>query len=228
MRTRRNPMARRKKKTNPAQMALLEARTKTAPCVPAIRTAVAAWRDGGYKGATATSQALLNHWFHTDHRLPDGQKFAYYPFQREAIETLIYVYEVARKRRHKDLLEAYAEEANLRLLQYDNFPRYCLKMATGTGKTKVISLAIAWQYFNAVLEDAAAYAAVSLLIAPNVIVYERLRSDFAGGKIFRADPVIPPSLKIFWDFDCYLRGDSERASSQGALYVTNIQQLYQR
>ncbi|HFQ94016.1 MAG TPA: hypothetical protein ENK32_08410, partial [Anaerolineae bacterium] len=97
-----------------------------------------------------------------------------------------------------------------------------------TGKTKVISLAIAWQYFNAVLEDAAAYAAVSLLIAPNVIVYERLRSDFAGGKIFRADPVIPPSLKIFWDFDCYLRGDSERASSQGALYVTNIQQLYQR
>ena len=50
--------------------------------------------------------------------------------------------------------------SKLRLLQYDNFPRYCLKMAAGTGKTKIISLAIAWQYFNAVLEG----AAVSLLI----------------------------------------------------------------
>jgi type III restriction enzyme len=114
----------------------------------------AEWAAGGYKGATPTSKTLLNHWFHTDHRLPNGQKFAYYHFQREAIETLIYLYEVAQKRRHKDLIESYAEVANLRLLQYDDFPRYCLKMATGTGKTKVIALAVAWQYFNAVLEDA--------------------------------------------------------------------------
>ncbi len=221
-------MPRKRKKHDPAQMALLEVRTKTAPCVPAIRTAVTEWVDNGYKGATQTSKTLLNHWFHTDHRLPNGQKFAYYPFQREAIETLIYVYEVAQKRRHKELLEAYADLPNLRLLQYDNFSRLCLKMATGTGKTKVISLAIAWQYFNAILEDANAYAATSLLIAPNVIVYQRLRTDFVGGKIFRTDPVIPPALKIFWEFDCYMRGDSERASSQGALYVANIQQLYER
>jgi type III restriction enzyme len=219
-------MARRKR--NPNQPALLEAVARTAACVPAIRAAVADWVDGGYKGATATSKTLLNHWFHTDHRLRNGQKFAYYPFQREAIETLIYVYEVARKRRHKELIESYAEVANLRLLQYDDFPRYCLKMATGTGKTKVIALAVAWQYFNAILEDSAAYAANSLLIAPNVIVFERLKSDFAGGRIFRNDPVIPPSLEIFWDLDCYMRGDAERASSQGALYVTNIQQLYER
>jgi type III restriction enzyme len=221
-------MSRRKNKVNPAQLALLEVRTRTAPCVPAIRTAVAEWVDSGYKGATLTTKTLLNHWFHTDHRLPNGQKFAYYPFQREAIETLIYIYEVAQKRRHKDLLEAYADVPNLRLLQYDYFSRLCLKMATGTGKTKVIALAIAWQYFNAILEDASAYAATSLLIAPNVIVYERLHTDFIGGKIFRTDPIIPPSLKIFWEFDCYMRGDSERASSQGALYVTNVQQLYER
>ena len=101
-------------------------------------------------------------------------------------------------------------------------------MATGSGKTKIISLAVAWQYFNAALEDADSYAKTSLIIAPNVIVFERLRTDFAGGRIFRTDPIIPPELGIFWDVEFYLRGDSERASSEGALYLTNIQQLYER
>ena len=45
-------------------------------------------------------------------------------------------------------------------------------------------------------------------IAPNVIVFERLRTDFGGGRIFRSDPVIPPELRIFWDLDCYMRGDA--------------------
>jgi type III restriction enzyme len=139
-------MARRK--SNPDQLALLEVTTRTAPCVPNIRTAVREWAEGGYKGATNTSKILLNYWFHTDHRLPDGRKFEYYYFQKEALQTLIYIYEVAQKRRHKELIESYATVPNLRLLQYDIFPRYCLKLATGTGKTKVIALAIAWQYFN--------------------------------------------------------------------------------
>ena len=72
------------------------------------------------------------------------------------------------------------------------------------------------------------YARTFLLIAPNVIVFERLRKDFANGRIFRTDPVIPPELRIYWDFECYMRGDGERASSQGALYLTNIQQFYER
>lgn len=227
----------RKKKTHPAQMALLELALKTAPCVPAIRQEVRDWVADGYKGATNTSKILLNYWFRTDHRLPSGDKFQYYHFQREAIETLIYLYEVAQKRRHKDLIETYAAlpparaggtKGGLRLLQYDDYPRYCIKMATGSGKTKVIALAVAWQYFNAVLEDADTYAKTSLIIAPNVIVFERLRLDFAGGRIFYSDPMIPAELRIFWDMEFYMRGDSERASSEGALYLTNIQQLYER
>jgi len=60
-------------------------------------------------------------------------------------------------------------------------------------------------------------------------VFERLRTDFEGGRIFRADPVVPPEMEIFWgDFQCYMRGDSERASSLGALYLTNVQQFYER
>jgi type III restriction enzyme len=218
----------RKPRRPSAQKSFLQIDTKTAPCVPQIREEVSAWAATGYKGVTKTTRTLLNHWFHTDHRLPSGRKFQYHPFQREALETLIYIYEVAKKRSHKDLIESYARVANLRLLQYDLFPRYALKMATGTGKTKVIALAVAWQYFNAILEDPAGYAATHLLIAPNVIVFERLKTDFAGGRVFKSDPIIPSSLQIYWDFDCYIRGEGERASSQGALYLTNIQQLYER
>lgn len=213
----------------PKQESLLEARVTTAPCVPAIRSAVAEWREHKYRGATETSRLLLNHWFFTDHRLPDGASFRFHYFQREAIETVIYLYEVASTRRHKDLLEKFAPNLpGIRLLQYDDFTRYCVKMATGSGKTKVIALGIAWQYFNAVAEGRDDYARSCLVVAPNVIVFERLRTDFGGGRIFKADPIIPPELSVYWDFDCYMRGDGERASSQGALYVTNVQQLYER
>jgi type III restriction enzyme len=219
----------RRRKDDPDQLGLLEARVATAPCVPAIREKVKAWRDGGYKGASDTTRILLNHWFLTDHRPRGGRKIAYHPFQREAVETLIYLYEIAKVRRHKSLIETYATRSDLRLLQHDAFARYCVKMATGSGKTKVMSLAIAWQFFNAVVEARDDYAKTFLLIAPNVIVFERLRTDFEGGRIFRADPIVPPEMQIFWrDFQCYMRGEGERASSLGALYLTNVQQFYER
>ncbi len=197
-------------------------------CVPAIRKAVAEWREHKYKGASDTSKLLLNYWFATDHRMLGSDPFAYYLAQREAVETLIYLFEVEDIRRHRDLIERYATVPGIHVLQNDEFARYAIKMATGSGKTKVMALTIAWQYFNAVAEGRDDYARSFLLLAPNVIVFERLRSDFAGGRIFRADPVIPPELRIFWDFDCYMRGESERSGSEGALYLTNIQQLYDR
>ena len=221
-------MSARKARPGPAQASLLDARVTTAPCVPAIRKAVAEWSDRKYKGATETTKLLLNHWFTTDHRTPGRGFFAYYPAQREAIETLVYLFEVEGVRRHRDLIERYATVPGIHVLQFDEFARYAIKMATGSGKTKVMALAIAWQYFNAVAEGREDYARSFLLLAPNVIVFERLRSDFAGGRIFHADPVIPAELSIFWDLDCYMRGDSERSSSEGALYLTNIQQLYDR
>jgi type III restriction enzyme len=101
-------------------------------------------------------------------------------------------------------------------------------MATGSGKTKVMALMIAWQYFNAVAEGREDYAQTFLVIAPNVIVFERLRTDFGGGRVFRTDPIIPPELRIFWDMGFYMRGDPERTTSQGALYLTNVQQFYER
>jgi type III restriction enzyme len=127
------------------------------------------------------------------------------------------------------MLEQYAVESkHLELLQHDDFARYCFKMATGSGKTKVMALAVAWQYFNAIMENIPGYSKTALLIAPNVIVFERLQLDFAGGRIFHADPVIPPEFVNSWDFECYVRGESDRARSEGALYLTNVQQLYER
>jgi len=85
---------------------------RTAPCVPMLRKLVTAWRANGYQGATSTTRTLLNYWFLADHKLRNGQLFRYHDAQREAIETLIYVYEVAQVRNRKDLLEKYVFSNN--------------------------------------------------------------------------------------------------------------------
>jgi type III restriction enzyme len=226
-------MPRRKKSADDAPTLLdITAKLRSGACVPALREAVKSWKAGGCKGITDTTQTLLNYWFGSDHKLKTGRPFKYHASQQEAIETLIYVWEVEKVRTRKDLLERYAQNiADLRLPPDDGFARYCTKMATGSGKTKVMALAIAWQYFNAVREQdeiARDYAKTFLLIAPNVIVLERLKSDFANSKIFREDPVRPREFEIFWDFDCVMRGDGERAHSEGVLFLTNIQQFYDR
>ena len=199
---------------------------RTAIAVPAIRQEVRQWQADGNLGITPTTKKLLAWWFKTDHRTPQGATFRFYPAQRDAIETLIYLFEVKQIHRRSDLLLTYAKGQKVALPLRDDFARYALKMATGSGKTKVMALAMAWHYFNAVRGEGDAYATTFLLIAPNVIVLERLATDFAGGRIFRTDPIIPPSFKIDWEFDVYVRGDAEKTTSQGALYLTNIQQLY--
>jgi type III restriction enzyme len=228
-------MPRKKKQIDPlAQPDLLDitARLRSGPCVPALREAVKAWRAADYKGITDTTRILLKHWFYNDHKLRTGAPFKYHPSQQEAIETLIFVWEAEKVRSRKDLLEKYAQEwKDIRLPSYDEFARYCVKMATGSGKTKVMSLGIAWQFLNAVREQdeiAKDYAKTFLLLAPNVIVLERLKTDFAGGAIFKNDPVIPRELGIFWELDCVMRGDTERAPAEGTLFLTNIQQFYER
>jgi type III restriction enzyme len=228
-------MPRKKKKVaSPTQTELLDIASglKTGVCVPALREGVKAWRAGGYKGITGTTRLLLNHWFQTDHKLQTGRPFKYHHSQQEAIETLVFVWECEKVRNRKTLLERYATASpELRLPPYDEFARYCVKMATGSGKTKVMALAVAWQFFNAAREAdevAKDYAKTFLLLAPNVIVFERLKMDFAGGRIFRSDPVIPKELEIFWDFDCVIRGETEKAHSEGTLFLTNIQQFYER
>ena len=193
---------------------------------------MAAWRRDGYPGATGTSIGLLRHWFETDHAVGDDP-WLYYYCQREAVETTVYLYEVLRKRRLYDLAGEFAEQsADIRINPFDDqWCRYVYKMATGSGKTKVMSLLIAWSYYNAVREDPDVsdnYAKTFLVLAPNVIVYERLLQDFGnGGLIFRDDPVLPPGWKGDWQFDIATRDEPlESAYRDGAIFLTNIQQMY--
>ena len=226
-------MPRAAKKTPSAQLSLFEVEEylKTAPCVPHLRQKVGEWRAAGYLGATDVTKKLLNWWFNNDHRLPDGRLFTYHRAQRDAIETLIYVYEIARIRSRRQLYEEFAradEPIQLAPEDKDNFARYATKMATGSGKTKVMSLAIVWHYFNAVMGGNSDYARTFLIVAPNVIVLERLAEDFAGGRIFQRDPVMPPDMRFFWEMETVVRGDPERPSADGLVLLTNIQQLYDR
>lgn len=143
----------RRKKSADDTLSLYDitAKLRSGACVPAIREAVKSWRAGGCQGITDTTRTLLSYWFVADHKARTGRPFKYYDFQREAIETLIYVWEVEKVRTRKELLERYAQNIHdLHLPPDDGFARYCTKMATGSGKTKVMALVVAWQYFNAV------------------------------------------------------------------------------
>lgn len=201
---------------------------RTGICVLPIEAKVKKWREEGFPGITETTARLFNYWFKNEHRLPNNIQFKYYDAQREAVETLVYLFEIEKNRSRKDLLYEFAKGQPIQFPENDDFARYAFKMATGSGKTMVMALAIVWQFFNSARGEGEDYANTFLLIAPNIIVLERLSLDFESGKIFNQYPIIPPDLKIFWDFDCYVRGDAERTNSEGALYLTNIQQLYER
>src|SRR5262249_43626190 len=105
-------MARRKKIADETPILLATtAKLRSAARVPALREAVKSWTAAGCDVITDTTRSLLNYWLETSHKLRTGREFKYYGFQREAIETLIYVWEVEKVRTRKDLLEKYAQNA---------------------------------------------------------------------------------------------------------------------
>jgi len=110
----------------------------------------------------------------------------------------------------------------------ERLPRYGTKMATGSGKTVVMALAIAWSYFHRRFEAGSDLSRHFLILAPNIIVFERLKGDFENEQIFRNLPIIPPEWKNDWDFRTILRGESNPGSWWGTAYLSNIQQLYER
>ena len=89
-----------------------------------------------YKGITDTTRHPAELLVQDRSPAAERRKFTYHYFQREAVETLIYLYEVAKVRRHKNLVETFATRSDLRLLQYDDFARYCVKMATAAARPR--------------------------------------------------------------------------------------------
>jgi len=195
--------------------------------VPTLRKMVNSWREKDYPDITPTTKRLLEFWFKEEHLNEKDELFRYYFCQREAIETLIFCFEVLGIRRFKDIMEIVKIPIFYDPMQ-DRFNRFTFKMATGSGKTKVMSLAIVWAYFNFIKEDISELSPNFLILAPNVIVYERLKEDFEVGKIFSKDPLIPPEWKHEWDMEVVLREDPLTRTRKGVLLLTNIQRLYER
>jgi type III restriction enzyme len=103
-------------------------------------------------------------------------------------------------------------------------------MATGSGKTKVMSLAIVWSYFHALREPESTMARHFVVIAPNLTVFERLKEDFrpeeGGADIFDRDPLIPSEWRSDWNLTVVLQDEAGGAATEGVLYLTNIHRLY--
>ncbi|MEA2006527.1 MAG: DEAD/DEAH box helicase family protein, partial [Acidobacteriota bacterium] len=219
-----------------------------------LRKAVFAWREQGYPNTTDTTRRLLKFWFSEDHLVevvsseqhkrrenkneslyipspsPTAELFQFWFCQREAIETLIYVYEVMKKRNFIDM----ARDFGAGPIQgydpsYDQYPLYAFKMATGSGKTFVMALAIVWSYFNHKWENKDDFTCKFLLIAGEKnVIYDRLCRDFKDGKIFKELPLIPPEWKEEFDLRVILKEDSIHVIIGSMLFLTNIQQLEER
>ena len=207
------------------------------PLVAELRKQVKAWRDMNYLGASETSKALLAWWFKEEHILynADGSSYAfrYYFSQREALETIVWLYEVAKVKDKYDLIRYNATGVLSPQMFTEDWLRFVVKMATGAGKTKVMSLVIAWAYFHKLYEPDSRLAKNFLLIAPNVIVFERIKSDFEGNKIFFSDPVLPDNgyMGQNWQDDfqmtLHLQDELKNVSETGNIFLTNIHRVFE-
>ena len=206
------------------------------PLVPELRKQVKAWREKRYAGATDTSRSLLNWWFNTAHLLeePDGtmSEFQYYFAQREALETIIYLYDVVGVKDKYDLMRFDSSGAVSTGMFDETWRRLVIKMATGTGKTKVMSLVLAWSYFHKLYEPDSELARNFLVIAPNIIVLDRLYRDFGGLRIFFEDPVLPDNgvdgQNWHDDFQLtlHLQDQVNITRPTGNIFLTNIHRVY--
>lgn len=206
------------------------------PLVAALRVKVKEFRESGYVGASDTSKSLLNWWFNTLHLLPqaDGNmaEFKYFFSQREALETIIYLYDVVGAKDKFDLMRFDSSGAVSSSMFDETWRRYVVKMATGAGKTKVLSLALAWSYFHKLYEPDSELARNFLLIAPNIIVLDRIYKDFQGLRLFYEDPVIPDNgfngQNWHDDFQLTLHLQDEVRVTQptGNIFLTNIHRVY--
>ena len=211
---------------NPTDILLPQNRDKSkAYLVNKLRLAVKEWRDSGYPNATTTTKRLLDFWFNEDH-IVNNEKFEFWYAQRESIETLIYVYEVMKKRRFIDLAREFGEGPQLFDPNLDIYPLYGFKMATGSGKTFVMALSIVWQYFNNKFENQDDYTSKFLLIAGEKnVIYDRLKRDYQVGNIFREIPLIPPEWMNLFDLKVILKEDPINNIPDSVLFLTNVQQL---
>lgn len=149
----------------------------------------AAWESGEMQEkVTPTTASLLNYWF--------GEGFCnervrnFHEGQRQAILNIIYLHEVMGESRvmdaYQNIIPELIDRADLAQLAKPKYqmPKYAVKMATGTGKTWVMHALLIWQMLNARHEDVESgrFTQKFLIVAPGLIVYDRLLDAFCGRK----------------------------------------------
>ena len=166
------------------------------PVVNRLRADVKRWRDSKYERATPVTKDLLQHWARED--LPRRLFFC----QREAVETIIYLVEILQSRgtrfnpqfTDKDLA-ALVDMPNQ--LGIPELIRWGCKMATGSGKTVVMAMLIAWAFCNrAKVPSDERFPAAALVVCPNLTIKERLQVLIPEGENYYDEfALIPTKLR---------------------------------
>ena len=147
-----------------------------------IRDEVEDWRRQGYPGASRNTQELLTHW--QSNALDQRPFFC----QVEAAETLMWLLEIGPKSKSEGWQEIQSEVEEANAMWNNDLPRLAVKMATGTGKTRLMAMLIVWLAFRK-------QGAIDILVvAPNLTVRTRLQElnpeSEAGAELYRQ--LVPP------------------------------------
>ena len=149
-----------------------------------------AWQNGSFiENVTPITQDLLRFWFSDS--FCDIRNFNFHEGQKQAILNTIYLHEVLGVSNVMGMYQSISPDllVEMDLLDLEkekyNHPKYAIKMATGTGKTWVLHALLIWQFLNAKNENETSgkYSKNFLLVAPGLIVYERLLDAFLGKEL---------------------------------------------
>jgi len=205
-----------------------------------IREKVATWRRGGHAGVSPTTAGLLNYWM-----TPERDRKLFF-CQIEALETAIYLTEVASK--YGDAwIENQLREANETGGNPELF-RVALKMATGSGKTVVMGMLIAWQALNKFANPQdARFGDAFLIVCPGITIRDRLRVLLPNDaeNYYRQLDLLPPDLLeklerakiVITNYHAFLpreRGDAARltkkllGSDQTGAFKETLDQIVNR
>lgn len=182
----------RAKKKNPKQLAFetewTADRIEENKFINRVRERVALWRQGKYVGITTTTRRLLEYW-----QREERERKLFF-CQIEALETAIYITEVASKYNdawiENDLRRA-NEDANPLLF------RIAFKMATGSGKTVVMAMLIAWHALNKIANPQdARFSDTFLFVTPGITIRDRLRVLLPNDpqNYYRLHDIVPNDL----------------------------------
>jgi type III restriction enzyme len=168
-------------------------RVKENELINRVREKVAIWRKGGYVGITRTTARLLEYWQH------ENRERKLFFCQIEALETAIYLTEVASRYGDAWIENQIRQEIENTqgLGNGSSLPRMAFKMATGSGKTLVMGMLIAWQALNKLSNPQdARFSDTFLIVTPGITIRDRLRVLLPNdpNNYYRQHDLVPPEL----------------------------------